>query len=241
LAEIRQSYPPGKAQRDRLQNPYSYYVLAPLAFRLAAFFINQGVGPNTITLLGLLFVVCGLSLITAGKFFLGTVLLNFAVLLDNTDGHVARFGRQESLFGALFDDTVSWLHFSLLPICLGIGLFRFSPESLILPLALQPPPGGWLVIGGAKLFAYLFSIVLGERVELLMGEPEVLERMASQHWIVIAKGIRELESPLLSVAAVTGLVGVLFIGYACYQVSVLVYAVGRALRETARADRQEEH
>jgi phosphatidylglycerophosphate synthase len=198
------------------------------------------VGPNAITLLGLLFVVCGLSLIVVGKFFLGTVLLNLAVLLDNTDGHVARFGRQESRFGALFDDMVSWLHFSLLPICLGIGLFRFSPELSFLSFVPQPPPDSWLVMGGVKLFAYLFSIVLGERVELLMGEPEILERMASQHWIVIAKGVRELESPLLSVAAMTGLVGVLFIGYACYQVGVLVYAMGHALRETARADRQQQ-
>lgn len=238
LAEIYQSYPPEKAQRDRLQNPYSYYVLAPLAFRLARVFINQRVSANTITLLGLLCVICGLSLLSCSNFLLGFIFLNLAILLDNIDGHVARCGGEASLFGALFDEMVSWCHFSLLPICLALGLFQSHPEAVIFPFAPLLPSWSWFAIGVVKLFSYLFAIVLGERVELLVGEQRALERSSSQPWVVFAKGLRELESPLSLIAAATGLLGVFFFGYACYQFSVLLYAIGRALRDMQRADQQ---
>jgi hypothetical protein len=94
------------------------------------------------------------------------------------------------------------------------------------------------VIGGIKMFSYLFAIVVGERVELLVGEQGVLERVASHQWIVLAKGIRELESPLSLIAAATGLVGVFFFVYACYQISVLLYAIGRALCDMKHTDQQ---
>lgn len=238
LADVLQSYPPEKAQRDRLQNPYSYYVLAPIALRLAVVCINQGVSANTITLLGLLCVICGLSLLSCSNFLLGFTFLNLAILLDNIDGHIARYRGEASLFGALFDEMVSWLHFSLLPICLGVGLFWTPVEIGLLPFASAWPSWSWLVIGGVKLFSYLFAVVLGECVELLVGEQRAFARSASQPWIVLAKGLRELESPLSLIAAATGLLGVFFLGYACYQFSVLLFAIGRALRDMQRADQQ---
>jgi len=42
---VRQSYPPRKARRDQVQNPFSYYVWEPVAFRLAPFFIKGWLSP----------------------------------------------------------------------------------------------------------------------------------------------------------------------------------------------------
>ncbi|MBI3800362.1 MAG: CDP-alcohol phosphatidyltransferase family protein [Deltaproteobacteria bacterium] len=240
---VRHSYPAWKARVDQLQNPYSHYVLAPLAFRLAPIFINCGVSANTVTGCSLLLLIGGLTLVGFGavrhaNFLFVAVCLNLVILLDNIDGHVARFTGHASTFGALFDDLVTWVHFSVLPLCLGVGLFYAPPESSVLALGIAFPRGLWITAGVVKMLAYLFSMLVGYKVELLLGAHRYHEGVAQQRGLVLAKAIREIESPLLVIAAAAGILSFLFISYTVYSVGILVVAIIRALRETALSDRE---
>lgn len=240
---VRQSYPPRKARRDQVQNPFSYYVWEPVAFRLAPFFINRGFSANAVTALSLLVLLCGLACIVLGvvnrwNFLLGAVLLNLVILVDNIDGHVARFTGQVSKFGSLFDILVAWLLYSLLPVCLGLGLFFADPEPAVLALRVTIPKWVWVAAGVVQMFTYLWSVVVGYQTGLLVRSQSADER-APKLWSVIARAIREAQASLFVLVAVVGLVSFLHVTYAVYHVGICIFSTGRCLRDTARSDRRE--
>lgn len=239
--DVRCSYPSWKAQIDRVQNPYSYYVLEPIAFRLAPFFINRGYNANAVTGLSFFLLLCGLMLVTLGyvsrvNVILGSLLLNLVILLDNIDGHVARVTGQVSTFGALCDELVTWVHFSLLPLCLGVGIYYAAPEPSVRGLGLVMPPSVWIAVGVVKMFACLFTFLVGIKVEILLAEQRRLTSMKPFSWLVLAKALRELESPLLILAAASGILSFFFVGYTLYSVGILMVGIGRALQDAARSD-----
>ena len=64
---VRRSYPAWKVRQEQIHWPYSYYVWGTLACRLAPFFINHGIRANTVSLLALGLLFCGLLCITLGR------------------------------------------------------------------------------------------------------------------------------------------------------------------------------
>ena len=209
----------------------------------ASFFINQGFSANTVTALGLLVLTFGLTSILLGavnrwNFIIGAALINVVVLLDNVDGHVARFTGQVSRFGTLLDAMVSWFYQSLLPICLGLALFFGDPECSVLVLGVEIPRWVWLAAGVVRMFAYLLSTVVGKRAELLMGGQSYDERVSKVIWVVLAKTLVDFEPLLLFLAAVIGVLGFLHVTYAVYRSVILVLVIVRNLRDTALADQQ---
>jgi hypothetical protein len=117
-----------------------------------------------------------------------------------------------------------------------VGLFYAPPEASVLALGIAVPRGLWVTAGVVKMFAYLFSMLVGHKVELLLGEHRYHEGIAQRRGLVLAKAIREIESPLLVIAAAAGVLSFLYIGYTVYAVGILMVAITRALRETAMSD-----
>ena len=241
---VRQSYPLWKARHDQMHNPVSYYVWEPIAFRLAPVFINWGFSANMVTTLGVLVLLCGLTCIGLGAvsrlhFLLGAVLLNLVVLLDNIDGHVARFTGQVSNFGTLFDFLAMWLLYSLFPVCLGVGLFFADPEPSLLVLGVTVPQWVWVAAGVVQMFTYLWTEVVGYQTALLLEDRNYEER-ALGLWSVLARAIKEAQAALMVPAAVVGMVSFLHILYAVYYVGIGIFSTGRCLRATAISDRRED-
>jgi phosphatidylglycerophosphate synthase len=239
---VRQSYPAWKAYQDQINSPYSYF-WEPSAFRLSPFFINHGVRANTVTLLGLGALICGLVFIVLGavntwNYVVGVILLHAVLLLDNIDGHVARFTGQTSRLGALLDDFLTWLQLSLFPVCLGMALFLDDPKPSLLTLGISIPRSVWLTAGIVQMFVYLLSVVVGRKAEALLGGRAYDKRIANIKWLIFAKALIEIEVPLLALAALVGAISVLHLGYAVYHTSVLVVVIVRAIQDTARADGQ---
>ncbi len=77
-------------------------VIDPLGRFLAA----RGVTPDMVTILGTVgAVVSALVFFTQGRFFTGTLLVWFFVMLDMVDGAVARVGGLTTRFGAVLDSS----------------------------------------------------------------------------------------------------------------------------------------
>jgi len=210
---------------------------------LASFFINRGFSANVITALGLLVLTWGLTFILLGavshwNFIVGASLINAVILLDNVDGHVARCKGQVSKFGTLLDAMVSWLHQSLLPVCLGLALFFGDPECSVLALGVEIPAWVWLAAGVVRMFAYLLSTVVGRRAESLMGGRGYDERVSKVIWVVWAKALIDFEPLLLFLAAVVGALSFLHVTYALYRSVLLVLVIVRNLRDAALADQR---
>lgn len=86
---------------DWLKNGY-LRLMEPIADRL----VRRGVHPNTITVLGTLFMVAGGVLYGTGHIMTGGWLLGITALTDVLDGMVARRGNKASVFGAFLDSSL---------------------------------------------------------------------------------------------------------------------------------------
>lgn len=243
-ASVRAAYPGPKAAADAGNTPYSFHVLARPSFHVASWFIRGGWSANGVTALNLVVLLAALVAVLLGGwspwgFVMGGVLLHVVLLLDNVDGHVARFRGETSRFGELLDALVAWLHYTLLPLCLGVALFVGLREPYLEALGGRFQPEWWLVVGVVRMFACWMTIAIGVRARLQLGGADYESRAPNRGRLVSAKLVLEIEAPLLIVAAAVGVVGLLHSTYALVYVVVLIAVVNRNLRDMATADRSD--
>jgi len=73
---------------------------------IANWLVRRGVHPNTITVMGTLFMVAGGVLYGTGHIMTGGWLLGVTALTDVLDGEVARRSNKSSIFGAFLDSAL---------------------------------------------------------------------------------------------------------------------------------------
>lgn len=76
--------------------------LTPLVRALVAL----GIGPNTVTVVGLLVVLAGAALIATGSLLAGAIVLAVGAAFDGVDGGLARARGGGTAFGAFLDSTL---------------------------------------------------------------------------------------------------------------------------------------
>lgn len=240
---IRRSYPAAKIEKDKIHTPYSYFVLGGLSARLAPVLVNMGFTANAVTAVGhgtlLLALTCILCGAISHWFFLaGAVLLHVVLICDNIDGHVARFNAQASRFGVLFDALAAWLHYSLLPVCLGLALCFGEPEPSVLALGIDIEGWFWVAVGVVRMFSMLLTAVVGIEVKALMDGRDYEDRGVNATGLILVRLVLEGEPLLLGVTALLGVVAFLHTGYALVYLATLGASVAMNLRFLRRTDRE---
>ena len=102
----------------------------PFSMALAHFFIKHGVSANKITLLSLFFGILGSFFFypqNVGLNLLGILIEYFAVVLDCTDGPVARLTNSSSQMGRFLDGAVDITNFAAIYIVIA---FRMTKETI---------------------------------------------------------------------------------------------------------------
>jgi|GEM_PF-2748565 len=240
--QIKASYPRTKAEWIRLHCPYSHR-LQPISMRAASVCVDLGIRANTVTAFAWLVLGAALGLIATSdgdRLFLvfGAGLLSVVTVLDNVDGHVARCTGTSSRAGELMDDALTWFHLSLLPLCLGVALYRAAPEwsgaetwwSELGPLL-------WPALGAARSVAYLLMVVGGRKTEQLLGSYE--SRLQGRGLFGAAKAVAEYEAVLLVAVALLDLLWLHHLFYALFYVAALIFVAAQNLWDAFRMDRAE--
>lgn len=138
---------------DETEGYIDRYIHDPIAIVLSKFFIRLHISPNTITLLSLLFGVTGGLLFAPKDLFLnicGVLLQILGLILDCSDGQVARLTGNSTQFGRVLDGCVDSLNFSA--VYIGIGL-RMMNESIPFTNGIRWGCSIWLVV----LFCAIYS------------------------------------------------------------------------------------
>src|SRR5438105_8935775 len=95
IKDIKERYLTSKEKERKFM--WTYYVRRPVSYYIAWPFLKFGVSATSVTILWLFMAAIGCAIIASGGYLnmiIGTVILEFAVILDCVDGHVARFTRQ---------------------------------------------------------------------------------------------------------------------------------------------------
>lgn len=237
--QIKASYPRAKAEWIRLHCPYSHR-LQPISMRAAGVCVDLGIRANTVTAFAWLVLAAALGLIATSEgdrllLVLGSSLLSVVTILDNVDGHVARCTGTSSRVGELMDDALTWFHLSLLPLCLGVALYRNEPGLPGWATSWsEPGPVLWLALGGIRSVAYLLMVVLGRKTEQMLGSYE--SRLRRHGLFGTAKAVAEYEVVLLVVVALLDLLWFHHLFYAVFYVAALVFLTAANLRDALRRD-----
>jgi hypothetical protein len=94
VKQIKEKYLASKEKEKKFK--WTYYVRRPISYYLAWPFLRLGVSASAVTIVWLFVAIIGCGFMALGGYYnmiIGAVLLEFAVILDCVDGHIARFTR----------------------------------------------------------------------------------------------------------------------------------------------------
>lgn len=169
----------------------------PLVAAAAGAVGRTGISPNTLTVLGLVFMVLIGVVLARGEFVIGALLIVIAALFDALDGGLARLTNRVSRFGAFLDSTLDrWaeaaLYAGLLWYYLGVGA---RIEILLI----------YATIVGSLMVSYTRARAEGLGLELKEGLFTRFERIAV---LVIALLLNQVLAGLVILALFSNLTAV---------------------------------
>ena len=171
MAQIVASLPPGKKD----ETPWSKFVLRPLSYPAAWFFLALGWGANAVTYLSAVFCLFGFGFLIAGPVWaawVGMGLFFLFGILDCADGNVARVRKTASQWGEWVDAFGGYVAYTT--ILLGAGAAAQAQSGGTLPgigHAVLPWAGGWVLVGGVTAAANLFMRTIYQAHRAIKPDP----------------------------------------------------------------------
>jgi len=119
----------------RKNQPYRIYFLSKISPYLTYLFAKTSVTPNQVTLLGFLFVVTGTYFLSKSEpvqWVIGWLFLQIYLILDCSDGELARLKGMETRFGGFLDNFLHPISNALVIIGAGAGSYYVYDSVKIL-------------------------------------------------------------------------------------------------------------
>lgn len=164
LGDIQQAYRES-AGVDFYNTSLMAKLIRPVSFYFTWLFLRIGLSANQTTYISWGFVLVGCFsyvFVSPSLRWIPLVLVLVWALLDYVDGNIARVTRTRSRYGDFIDVLGAYFFLAFLPICMGVGLYRFPEHSLgtfwgWIGLSKLSGPGSALAFGA---FASLTNILL---------------------------------------------------------------------------------
>ncbi|MDA3956731.1 CDP-alcohol phosphatidyltransferase family protein [Oceanispirochaeta sp.] len=148
--EILATYTDEKRASEK-EEFWTYYVIRPLSWHPAWWFVNAGISANKVTVISIVFVLISAVLLTTGNLtaaLWGAASLFVWGVLDCADGTVARFKKktnhQGKYLGEFLDAAGAYAVYALILPALGLyavqphlGLFNFNTDNYLIHLFLS--------------------------------------------------------------------------------------------------------
>ena len=150
--DVRASYGGAKALQERHDLMFRFFA-RPLSFPIAWLALSVGLAPNHVTYISLLLNIGGLGMMASGSRLLmawGVVTVLVALVLDATDGNMARTAKRFSPLGEWLEGVGAYLLQAAFHLCGGIGAWLAFVRGT--PVTAWPGAQEWsgaLVAAGA--------------------------------------------------------------------------------------------
>lgn len=123
-----------EARRTALERKYPYrtFFLSRISPYITYLFAKTSVTPNQLTLLGFVFTVLGAISLSKPRLFdwiMGWLLLQVYLILDCSDGELARIKGMETRFGVFIDNFLHPISNALVVIGVGMGCYQAYNSS----------------------------------------------------------------------------------------------------------------
>ncbi|MFH1036560.1 MAG: CDP-alcohol phosphatidyltransferase family protein [Patescibacteria group bacterium] len=228
-------YPPEKEKANK-ETVWEHYFGRKIAFLIAPFFLKINASANQISILSIFAGVVGAIFILAGQYWqviFGACLIQVWLILDKTDGLVARYRNQVSSFGKFLEELngemMAVLFFS------SIG-FAASQNPGFLPGFLDISPSIFLTMGLLTSLSIIFRHLINRHLESVFGGSDGVSVGGNILYKIIIKflGIYSLAHPIFILAAIFNFLGLYTAAYFLGQVIVMLGSVIFAIQRASR-------
>lgn len=142
---------------------FAFYIGRPLSYILTVPFLKLHIKPNTVSLISIFPSIIGFLLIGFGETLelkiLGWMMFFLWNLLDGVDGNIARYTKQFSKTGALWDATSGYIAMFLTYLAFGTGCYYGESTLLEIDQAIM------IVFGGLSAVLSIFPrLVMHKRI-----------------------------------------------------------------------------
>ena len=167
-------------KRKQAKNDFfAYYIGRPLSYVLTVPFLKLKIKPNTISFISIIPVIVGFFMIGFGCDMLikivGWCMFFLWNLLDGVDGNVARYTKQFSKVGSLWDATSGYIAMFLTYVAMGTGCYYGNFTVLSIDQALMITFGGL-----SGILAIFPRLVMHKRINSL-GQDESSNSMKDKN------------------------------------------------------------
>lgn len=152
---------------------FAFYVGRPISYVLTLPFLALGIKPNTVSFISFFPSIFGFLLLGFGKTVavrsIGVLFFILWNFMDGVDGNIARYTKQTSMLGTLWDTAAGYFSMMLIYFAAGISVINTAKPSFdVLPIEDYV----YLVLGGLTSILTLYSrLVMHKKMVLIPADP----------------------------------------------------------------------
>jgi phosphatidylglycerophosphate synthase len=161
-------------KRKSAKNDYfAFYVGRPLSYVLTIPFLYTGISPNTVSIISIIPIIIGFILMCAGHvlfpLIVGWLCFFLWNLLDGVDGNIARYKKQFSKMGSVYDAMSGYASMVLSFFAWGIaaahnpGVFQHIAKL---------PSDGYIIMGALSGVFVIFPRLIMHKAITTLGESD---------------------------------------------------------------------
>lgn len=168
IKEIERASMTPEKMKNAKNDLFAFYIGRPISYVLTIPFLKLGIKPNTVSFLSLFPSIIGFILVGFGQTLIlkiiGWIMFFLWNLLDGVDGNIARYKKQFSKTGSLWDATSGYLAMVMTFIAMGTGCYYGHFSILKIDQVLL------IVLGGLSSIMVIFPRLVMHKRLSSMGE-----------------------------------------------------------------------
>ncbi len=173
VKELAQKTMTPKKREGAKNDIFAFYIGRPISYVLTLPFLALGMKPNTVSFISFFPSLIGFLLLGFGKTVavrsIGVLFFILWNFMDGVDGNIARYTKQTSTLGTLWDAASGYFSMMLIYFAAGVSVIHTAkPAFDILPIEDYI----YLVLGGLTSIFTLYSrLVMHKRMVLVPHDP----------------------------------------------------------------------
>ena len=224
-------------KRKQAKNDFfAFYIGRPLSYVLTVPFLKLKIKPNTVSLISIFPSIIGFLLVGFGNTLtiklIGVLMFFLWNLLDGVDGNIARYTKQFSKTGSLWDATSGYVAMVMTFMAMGTGCYYGECTFLPIDQVLM------VVLGGISAILIIFPRLVMHKRMTSIGNDEKTESVKdkSQYGIVKILALNLISisgfiQVLMLLAVIFKMMDIFTICYFIINLLICVVSVTKLLKE----------
>ena len=224
-------------KRKQAKNDFfAFYIGRPLSYVLTVPFLKLKIKPNTVSLISIFPSIIGFLLVGFGNTLtiklIGVLMFFLWNLLDGVDGNIARYTKQFSKTGSLWDATSGYVAMVMTFMAMGTGCYYGKCTFLPIDQVLM------VVLGGISAILIIFPRLVMHKRMTSIGNDEKTESVKdkSQYGIIKILALNLISisgfiQVLMFLAVIFKMMDIFTICYFIINLLICVVSVTKLLKE----------